>query len=109
MNKLRIAVTGAAGNLGSLLAHRLLKEKVSLNLLIHKKRLPKALNENKKVTTFTVDLSNQASLLQALEGVDVVVHFAGVLFKSNPEKFLATTNTQYFKNLLDVAVEQKVK
>ncbi len=53
-------------------------------------------------------------LLTVLDGakagnVDVIVHFAGVLFKANPEKFLPTTNTQYFNNLLNVAVEKKIQ
>lgn len=109
MKKQRIAITGAAGNLGSLLAKRLLCEEVNLNLLIHQKDVPYELSSSQKTETFSIDLRNKEGLLKALEKVDVVVHFAGVLFKPNPEKFLKTTNTQYFQNLLDVAVKQKVK
>ena len=109
MNKQRIAITGAAGNLGSLLAKRLLYEEVNLNLLIHQKEVPYELSSNQKTETFSIDLRNKEGLLNALDKVDVVVHFAGVLFKPNPEKFLKTTNTKYFQNLLDVAVKQKVQ
>lgn len=109
MNKQRIAITGAAGNLGSLLVKRLLCEDVNLNLLIHQKEVPYELSSNQKTETFSIDLRNKEGLFKALEKFDVVVPFAGVLFKPNPEKFLKTTNTQYFQNLLDVAVKQKVK
>lgn len=109
MEKLRIAITGAAGNLGSLLARGLAASDVNLNLLIHKKELDNDLKDGDNISTFRIDLSKTESLNDALKNVDVVVHFAGVLFKANPEKFLPETNTRYFNNLLDVAVEQKVK
>lgn len=109
MRKQRVAITGAAGNLGGLLAHGLLKEAIELNLLIHKKDLNDELKSQEKVKTFKIDLADKSTLVSALEDVDVIVHFAGVLFKANPEKFLPRTNTQYFRNLLDVAVEKQVK
>ena len=108
MNK--IAITGAAGNLGGLLAQELQhKDNIHLNLLIHKKDVGENLKDKSNVSVFRVDLASPKTLDDALAGVDVVVHFAGVLFKANPEKFLPTTNTLYFKNLLDAAVGQKVK
>lgn len=109
MTKLRVAITGAAGNLGILLSYGLVDEDVNLNLLIHKKEVSKEISERKNVSVFNVDLANENTLYGALKNVDVIVHFAGILFKSNPEKFLRVTNTQYFRNLLDVAVKQKVK
>lgn len=109
MAKLKIAITGAAGNLGSLLAIRLLNEDVFLNLLVHKKQVCSKLQESENTTIYNIDLANKESLYEALREVDVIVHFAGILFKSDPEKFLPVTNTAYFNNLLDVATEQKVK
>jgi nucleoside-diphosphate-sugar epimerase len=50
------------------------------------------------------DLAKKETLLSAVEGVDVIVHFAGLLFKAGPEKFLPETNTQYFRNLVDSAI-----
>jgi nucleoside-diphosphate-sugar epimerase len=44
-----------------------------------------------------------------VKSADVIVHFAGVLFKANPERFLKTTNTGYFKNLVDAAKENNVR
>lgn len=105
----KIAITGAAGNLGSLLAHGLKESAVQLNLLIHHKDVDDELKNRDNISIHKVDLANVETLKEAFIGVDVIVHFAGILFKANPEKFLPTTNTQYFKNMLDVAVKQKIK
>lgn len=105
----RIAITGAAGNLGGLLAQGMKDLNVNLNLLIHKKDIDDDLKNRDNVSVFKVDLSEKNTLSDSLQGVDVIVHFAGILFKANPEKFLPTTNTQYFNNLLEIAVQQKVK
>lgn len=109
MEKLRVAITGAAGNLGSLLSSSLVDREVDLNLLVHRRNVSTGLLNRGNVTVFKVDLADKETLYGALSDVDVVVHFAGVLFKANPEKFLSTTNTQYFENLLEIAVEKKIK
>lgn len=105
----RVAITGAAGNLGGLLAQGMKDLDVNLNLLIHNKDVAENLRNKENITVYKVDLAKKETLNQALHDVDVIIHFAGVLFKANPEKFLPKTNTQYFNNLLDVAIEQKVK
>ncbi len=106
--QLKVLVTGAAGNLGNLLAQELVSRPLLLNLLVHRKDVRENLRRE-NVQVFKADLGQKETLYPALEGVDVVVHFAGVLFKAHPEKFLPTTNTAYFNNLLDAAIEQKVK
>lgn len=107
---LRVLITGAAGNLGSLLSHSLVgRGGMQLHLLIHKTEVADSLKSRSNVTLFRGDLAKPDSLFDAMQGVDVVVHFAGVLFKANPEKFLPTTNTLYFDNLLQVAVACGVK
>ncbi len=105
----KILITGAAGNLGGLLAQHLKDKACALNLLIHRKDVASELKDKKQIRIFRGNLAEKQSLVPALEGVQTVVHFAGILFKHNPEKFLHTTNTRYFKNLLDVAAEQKVR
>ncbi|WP_065220387.1 MULTISPECIES: NAD-dependent epimerase/dehydratase family protein [Butyricimonas] len=105
----RILITGAAGNLGGLLACRLKDDDVFLHLLTHRKEVLPELRGKDNISVYKADLGVPGTLVDALRGVDTVVHFAGVLFRHNPEKFLATTNTRYFNNLLDVAVEQGVK
>lgn len=90
----RIAITGAAGNLGGLLAHGLKDREVSLNLLTHNKDVDGDLKNRGNISVYKTDLAKEDTLNIPLKGVDTVVHFAGVLFKANPEKFLPTTNTQ---------------
>ena len=107
--KKRVLITGAAGNLGGLLARYLLQDEVLLHLLVHRKDVKPELKMQDNVNVFRADLAVRESLRDALDGVDTIVHFAGVLFKYNPEKFLKTTNTLYFKNLLDMAVQKGVK
>ena len=108
--KQRILITGAAGNLGNLLAQHLKDdETLELNLLTHKKEVKENLKLQNNLHIFKADLADKQTLYRPLERVDTIVHFAGVLFMANPEKFLPVTNTLYFNNLLDAAIEQKVK
>jgi nucleoside-diphosphate-sugar epimerase len=103
-----VLITGAAGNLGGLLAGYM-KEDVVLHLMYHRKKLKQELTSHPNVKIFQADLAKPETLYECLKGVDVVVHFAGVLFKHHPEKFLPKTNTAYFKNLISVAQECHVK
>lgn len=104
-----VAITGAAGNLGNILALNMADDEVFLHLLWHNKPINPSLTERPNVTAFRVDLARRETLVEALDDVDTVVHFAGVLFRGNPEKFLPQTNVGYFANLLDAAVTAGVK
>ncbi|HEV2318343.1 MAG TPA: NAD(P)-dependent oxidoreductase [Verrucomicrobiae bacterium] len=107
---MKILITGAAGNLGSLLARHLLHQNIGqLRLMVFRRDVPDDLKIAGKTEIVRADLSRLATLPTAVKGVDVIVHFAGVLFKANPERFLGTTNTIYFKNLVDVAKENGVR
>jgi nucleoside-diphosphate-sugar epimerase len=103
-----ILITGAAGNLGSLFARRLLDSEHSLRLMVHRRPLASDLTAAPNVRVVAADLASPPSLSRALEGVDTVVHFAGVLFAPRPERFLAQTNTQWFANLLDACLREHV-
>jgi len=103
-----ILITGAAGNLGSLLARRLLSNGATLRLMYHHKPLPEDLTRAPRVAPVQADLARPETLAPALAGVDVVVHFAGILFAPRPERFLPETNTRWFSNLLTAALEAKV-
>ena len=108
-NQIKVLITGAAGNLGGLLAKHLKQnENINLNLMFHKKDVAHELKDS-KINVIRADLSKKETLYPALKNIDVIVHFAGILFKPNPEKFLPITNTEYFRNLVDVAIEQNVK
>jgi nucleoside-diphosphate-sugar epimerase len=107
---MKILITGAAGNLGSLLARYLLcRETGQLRLMIFRRDVPEDLKIPGKTEIIRADLLERKSLTAAVKGIDVIVHFAGVLFKANPEQFLRTTNTVYFKNLVDAAKENGVR
>lgn len=98
-------ITGAAGNLGSLLARHLLASGLSLRLMYHRRPLAGDLLRCAYVTPVQADLARPETLRAAVEGADVVVHFAGVLFAPRPERFLPETNTRWFDNLLGAALD----
>ena len=107
---MKILITGAAGNLGSLLARHLLAQGAGhLRLMVFRRDVPADLKIEGRTETICADLSRRESLTAAVKGVDVIVHFAGVLFKADPESFLSTTNTGFFRNLVDVARENGVR
>ena len=77
--------------------------------MVFRRDVPADLKVEGRTEIVRADLSKRESLTAAVKGVDVIVHFAGVLFKANPERFLNTTNTEYFKNLVNVAKENGVR
>ncbi|MFC1885370.1 NAD-dependent epimerase/dehydratase family protein [Thermodesulfobacteriota bacterium] len=106
-----ILITGAAGNLGSLLSRFILDSEEDLNLVLmqHQKKIPGDIARHPKARVREADLAKPETLNGCLDSVDIIVHFAGVLFKANPEKFLPETNTQYFKNLVYAAKKKNIK
>lgn len=107
---MKILITGAAGNLGGLLAKHLSNDsQILLHLMMHKKNICEELRNKTNIQIFKADLAQPETLIPVVKDVDVIVHFAGVLFKHHPEKFLPLTNTMYFKNLLDTAIQCKTR
>jgi len=105
-----VLITGAAGNLGSLLSRHISESEKDLNLILmqHHKKIPYDISQISRVIVREADLSKPETLVECLDGADIIVHFAGVLFKSRPEKFLYETNVQYFKNLAAAAKDKKI-
>ena len=104
-----ILITGAAGNLGGLLAHHLVSGGHALRLMYHRRPLPADLAAAPGVQSIRADLADVRTLPPALEGVSVVVHFAGILFAPRPERFLPETNTRWFSNVLTAALDAGVE
>jgi len=104
-----ILITGAAGNLGSHLARHLIPSGHRLRLMVHCRPLPADIASAPNVTVVRADLGDPQTLPPAVAGADVIVHFAGVPFAPPPESFLPTTNTRWFGNLLDAALEAGVQ
>ena len=104
-----VLITGAAGNLGSLLARHLLPGGFELRLMYHRTPLPADLLAAPNVRAVNADLADPATLPAAVDGADVVVHFAGRLFAPRPETFLPETNTRWFSNLVTAAMAAKAQ
>jgi nucleoside-diphosphate-sugar epimerase len=104
-----ILITGAAGNLGSLLARHLVARGQPLRLMYHRTPLPADLRDAPNVMAVQADLGVPQTLPAAVKDVRVVVHFAGVLFAPRPERFPPITNTQWFSNLVDASLEAEVE
>lgn len=103
-----ILITGAAGNLGSHLARHLVPTDQQLRLMIHRRSVPADIAAASNVSVVRADLADPSTLPPAVHGVDAIVHFAGVLFAPRPETFLPETNTRWFGNLVDAALEAGV-
>ncbi len=103
-----VLITGAAGDLGGLLARHLVGSVHRLRLMTHKRPLAAELRRAAGVTEVRADLSRPATLTAAVAGADVVVHFAGVLFAPRPERFLHVTNVRWFANLLEACLAARV-
>jgi nucleoside-diphosphate-sugar epimerase len=104
MHRPRVLITGAAGNLGSLLGRHLAARGYDLRLMYHRRPLPEDLAGAPNVVLVQADLAKPETLGAAVQHVDVVVHFAGVLFAPRPERFLQETNMSWFSNLLAAAL-----
>ena len=102
---MKILISGAAGNLGSRLARSLVDSPHELRLMVHRSSLPFDTAPFPRVSTCRADLEDPSSLGRACEGVDCVVHLAGVLFRPRPEAFLPRTNSGYAANLVTAAIE----
>ena len=103
-----VLITGAAGNLGSLLARHLVQTGQPLRLMYHRTPLAADLLSAPNVRAVQADLAKPETLKPAVEGADVVMHFAGRLFAPRPERFLPETNTRWFSNLVTAAIAANV-
>ena len=101
-------ITGAAGNMGTLLSRHLAGRVPRLRLMYHRTPLAADVMGADGVEPVQADLGDRRTLSAAVEGVDVVVHFAGVLFAPRPDRFLPVTNVKWFDNLLDAALRASV-
>ncbi len=105
---MRVLITGAAGNLGSALAHFLSDGPHDLRLLVHRTPPPEVA-ASRRAEIVWADLADPATLPAACAGVDCIVHFAGRLFAPRPERFLPATNVAYVRHLTAAALAAGVR
>src|SRR5438045_2386596 len=103
-----ILITGAAGNLGGLLSRHLAPAGHELRLMYHRTPLAEDVARLANVRPIRADLADPTTLPPAVDGADVIVHFAGRLFAPRPERFLPETNTRWFSNLVTAALQARV-
>lgn len=101
---MRVLITGAAGNLGSLLTRSMLPGPHTLRLLVHRKALPFDISAFPNASVYRADLGDPGTLAAPCAGIDCIVHFAGLLFAPRPERFLPKTNVGYVQNLVAAAL-----
>lgn len=104
-----VLITGAAGNMGTMLARHLAGRVPRLRLMYHRAPLAADVLQMAGIEPVQADLAIPRTIAPAVAGVDVVVHFAGVLFAPRPARFLPITNIQWFANLLDAALAAGVR
>jgi nucleoside-diphosphate-sugar epimerase len=106
-----ILVTGANGLVGSFLCKELIGKGYKVKALVRKNSDTTLLKEvADTLEIHTGDVNDVGSLLDAIEGVDCIVHTAAVISfwsKRNDEMF--QTNVEGTKNILNAALECGVK
>ena len=99
---MRILLTGASGFLGSHIAEQLDQQGVDVRALVRPTSDTRFLEGLEHVTLVAGALSDKDSLLAAVEGVDGIIHAAGLVKARRPADF-HRTNGQGTANLLDAA------
>ncbi len=93
-----ILITGADGRLGSRMAAHFLGKKLKIRLMCRKGPV-----KIKNVHSAVADLFDMDSLLNACKGVDTVIHLAGTLDYTLPQKEMIRINGDGTKNMLEAA------
>jgi len=100
---MKVFLTGGSGFLGSFVAEQLTGEGHTVRALVRPRSDKRALEKLPRVEFAPGAIEDPASLGPALDGVDAVVHVAGIVKARKPADFFAV-NTQGTRNLLDAAV-----
>ena len=104
-----ILITGATGYIGSLLTVKLANEGMDIRILCRKDPgIPEFNRSNIRV--FRGDITDKASLIAAMEGVDQVYHMAAYarLWASEPDIF-RIINVEGTRNVMEAASQSGVK
>ena len=102
----RVLVTGATGFLGSHIAEVLVQHGFTVRCTMRSSSSSKWL-EHLAIEKINVDFNDQASLQKACQGVDVVVHNAGITRAKNDKEFFEV-NTYATERLAKAAIQARV-
>ena len=109
-NKTRILVTGATGFIGLVYCQHLIDKNVQVRVLLRDGSKAASLPANLNAQEIIGDLSDSELMRSACQGIDTVVHLAGIAHVAGiSEKQLWETNTAGTRNLLDAAIDAKVR
>ena len=104
---MRILLTGGSGFLGSYVAEQLAADGHTVRALVRPSSDKRSLEKIKGLELANGAVEKPESLAAAVQGVDVVVHVAGLVKARNPGELYAV-NEQGTKNLLAAAEAAKV-
>ena len=108
LNEKKILVTGATGFIGKHLVAYLLDADCQIRLLIREKKTIQ-FDSDLKIEVSIGDLKDGESLMRACEGVDVIIHLAGLAHVNNVNNsLLKEINVNGTKMLISAAVKKKV-
>jgi len=105
---MRVLLTGGSGFLGSFTAEQLAADGHVVRALVRPRSDKTVLEKLPGVEFAAGAIEDAASLIPAAEGVDAVVHVAGIVKARRPEDFFQV-NAQGTKNLLDAAIQRGVR
>ena len=105
-----VLVTGAAGFIGQHLCRHLCNSGFKVRSLLHNPEQKEVFEPELELEHFTGDLLDTASLDDACENTDVLVHLGGVAQVNNlAEEKLQEINVEGTRNILQVAVKKNIQ
>ncbi len=112
-----ILITGGTGSFGNEFVEKTLKKYNPKKIIIYSRDELKQFNmmnkfKSDKLRFFLGDIRDKERLLRACRGIDILIHAAAlkqvVAAEYNPDEYIKT-NINGAKNIIDVAIECKVK
>lgn len=100
---MRVLVTGASGFLGSHIAEQLSQAGQTVRALVRKTSNRKFLESLSNVEFAEGTIEDRDSVERAMEGVDAIIHSAGIVKARNEDEFHAT-NVRGTANMIEAAV-----